>query len=485
MATQVSVNGRATQEQVQRVMEMIREHKIEMIDLKFVDLPGVWQHTTVPVSQFDEDSFIDGHGFDGSSIRGFKAIQESDMLLIPDPTTAFIDPVYQTPTLSLICDVVDPVTRQPYNRDARYIGRKAEAFLAASGIADVSYWGPEAEFFVFDNVRFDQNQYSGYYFVNSEEGFWNSGRDGNAPNLGYKVRYKEGYFPVPPTDTLFELRSEMVKELEKIGIPVETHHHEVATAGQCEIDMRFDSLVRMGDNLMAYKYVIKNVARRHGKTVTFMPKPLFGDNGSGMHVHQSLWKDGQNLFFAEDGYAGLSETALYYIGGLLKHGPALAALCSPTTNSYKRLVPGFEAPVNLVYSRSNRSAAVRIPLYSNSPKAKRIEYRAPDASCNPYLAFAAMLMAGIDGIINKIHPGEALDIDIYDLSDAEKARIRQLPGSLGEALDALEADHEFLLRGDVFDKDVLETWIAYKREREVNPIAIRPHPWEFALYFDI
>lgn len=469
---------------VAAVLALIKERQIQMIDIKFVDMPGQWQHFTVPVDEFDAGTFVKGFGFDGSSIRGFKAINESDMLLLPDPTTAFVDPFYSAPTLSLICNIVDPLSGEPYNRDARFIAQKAENYLISTGIADISYWGPEAEFFILDDVRFDQNQYSGYYFLNSEEGFWNTGRNGSAPNLGYKVRYKEGYFPVPPGDSLYNLRSEMVLALKAIGVDVETHHHEVATAGQCEIDMRFGTLVKMGDNLLAYKYIIKNVAHRNGKTVTFMPKPLFGDNGSGMHVHQSLWKTGENLFFDENGYAGLSEKALYYVGGLLKHGPALAAFCSPTTNSYKRLVPGFEAPVNLVYSKRNRSAAVRIPMYSNSPKAKRVEYRPPDASSNPYLAFAAMLMAGLDGIQNKIHPGKAFDRDLYELTGEEKAKVPNLPGSLAEALNALEADHEFLLKGDVFDKDLIETWIAYKREKEVQPIQVRPHPWEFALYYD-
>ncbi len=456
---------------------------VQIVDVKFVDLPGTWQHFSMPLTEFDEGSFAEGLGFDGSSIRGFQAINESDMLLMPDPKTAVVDPVCEIPTLSLICDVKDPITGEMYSRDPRYIAKKAEAYLKSTGIADTSYWGPEAEFFVFDSVRFDQNAYSAFYEVDSEEGIWNSGRNGT-PNLGHRPRFKEGYFPTAPADTLQDLRSEMVLALQAAGVKVEVHHHEVATAGQCEIDMRFSPLVNMGDNLLTYKYVIKNIARKHGKTVTFMPKPLFGDNGSGMHVHQSLWKDGVPLFFDADGYAGLSETALYYIGGLLKHAPALLALIAPTTNSYRRLVPGFEAPVNLVYSRRNRSAAVRIPMYSNSPKAKRIEFRCPDPSSNPYLAFAAMLLAGLDGIKNKIHPGEPHDMDLYELEGEEKAAIKTVPGSLAESLAALEADHDFLLEGGVFTPDVLETWVEYKRAKEVDPVRLRPHPYEFFLYYD-
>lgn len=466
------------------VLKLAEEHKCEFVDLKFMDLPGLWQHFSVPCSELTLESFIEGFGFDGSSIRGFKNIHESDMILIPDAATAVIDPFYKAPTLSLICNVFDPVTKKDYERDPRHIAQKAETYLKDTGIADQSFWGPEAEFFILDDVRFDQNQYSGYYFVDSVEGFWNAGRD-EKPNLGYKPRYKEGYFPVPPTDTFQDMRSEMVQIMRQCGIAVECHHHEVATAGQAEIDMRFAPLTQMADQLLMFKYIVKNVARKYGKTVTFMPKPIFQDNGSGMHVHQSLWKDGKPLFYDSGGYGQLSEIALYYIGGLLKHGPALAAFCSPTTNSFKRLVPGYEAPVYLAYSQRNRSAAVRIPMYSTNPKTKRVEYRPPDPSCNPYLAFAAMLLAGIDGIKNKIHPGEPLDRDIYELSSEEIGSIPALPSSLEEALKALEEDHEFLLQGGVFTDDLIHTWISYKRQREVDAIRLRPHPYEFALYFDI
>ncbi|CUU03392.1 L-glutamine synthetase [Candidatus Thermokryptus mobilis] len=470
-------------EAIENIFRIIKEHKIKMIDLKFMDFPGQWQHFSVPVHELTESSFEDGFGFDGSSIRGWKSINESDMLVIPDPTTAFIDPFIEVPTLSLICDVYDPITKEKYERCPRYIAQKAEAYLKSTGIADVVYFGPEAEFFIFDNVRFDQNAHEGYYYIDSIEGQWNSGRD-EKPNLGYKPRYKEGYFPVPPTDSLNDIRNEMVLIMEQCGLQVEAQHHEVATGGQCEIDFRFAPLVKCADNLLIFKYIVKNVARRHGKTATFMPKPIFGDNGSGMHCHQSLWKNGQPLFYG-NGYANLSEIALYYIGGILKHAPALCAFTNPTTNSYKRLVPGFEAPVNLAYSQRNRSAAIRIPTYSSSPKAKRIEVRFPDGSCNPYLAFSAMLMAGIDGIINKIDPGEPLDKDIYSLPPEELKNIPSTPGSLEEALKALERDHEFLLRGDVFTEDVIEAWIKYKWEKEVNPMRMRPHPYEFMLYFDV
>jgi glutamine synthetase len=470
-------------EAIENIFKIIKEHKIKMVDLKFMDFPGQWQHFSVPVHELTESSFEEGFGFDGSSIRGWKSINESDMLVIPDPTTAFIDPFIEVPTLSLICDVYDPVTKEKYERCPRYIAQKAEAYLKSIGIADTAYFGPEAEFFIFDDVRFDQNAHEGYYHIDSIEGQWNSGRD-EKPNLGYKPRYKEGYFPVPPTDSLNDIRNEMVLIMEQCGLQVEAQHHEVATGGQCEIDFRFAPLVRCADNLLIFKYIVKNVARRHGKTATFMPKPLFGDNGSGMHCHQSLWKNGQPLFYG-NGYANLSELALYYIGGILKHAPALCAFTNPTTNSYKRLVPGFEAPVNLAYSQRNRSAAIRIPVYSSSPKAKRIEVRFPDGSCNPYLAFSAMLMAGIDGIINKIDPGEPLDKDIYSLPPEELKNIPSTPGSLEEALKALEKDHEFLLRGDVFTEDVIEAWIKYKWEKEVNPMRMRPHPYEFMLYFDV
>lgn len=466
------------------VLAFAREKGVKMVDLKFIDLPGIWQHFSVPLAEFNEDTFQEGLGFDGSSIRGFKTINESDMILIPDPETAIIDPFCKVATLSLICNVVDPVTRQKYNRDPRHIAQKAEEYLKSTGIADQSFWGPEAEFFVFDDIRYDQNHYSGYYYIDSVEGIWNSGRN-ESPNLGYKPRFKEGYFPVPPTDTMQDLRSEMVMTMLEAGVPAECHHHEVATAGQAEIDIKYTTLTRMADYLMIYKYIVKNVARKYNKTATFMPKPLFQDNGSGMHVHQSLWKDGKPLFFDPGGYACLSETALYYIGGLLKHAPALTAICSPTTNSFKRLVPGYEAPVNLVYSQRNRSAAVRIPVYSGNPKAKRIEYRPPDPSCNPYLAFAAMLMAGIDGIKNKIDPGDPVDADIYELPAAEAKKIRSVPPSLEQALQALREDHQFLLEGGVFDEDVLNTWIEYKLARECDAVRLRPHPYEFMLYYDV
>lgn len=465
------------------VIKMAQEHKAVMVNFKFLDFPGIWQHFAVPISELKEEIFEEGLGFDGSSIRGWKAIHTSDMLIIPDPTTAFIDPFMEYPTISLICNVVDPITREFYSRDPRYIAQKAEAYLKSTGIGDTAYFGPEAEFFIFDDIRFDQNSHSGYYFIDSIEGIWNSGRD-EKPNLGYKPRHKEGYFPVPPTDSLVNLRTEMVMEMIKVGIYVEREHHEVATAGQAEIDMRFDSLVRMADKLMLFKYIIKNVAKKHGKTVTFMPKPIFGDNGSGMHTHQSIWKDGKPLF-AGNGYAGLSDIALYYIGGILNHAKSLAALTNPTTNSYKRLTPGFEAPVNLAYSARNRSASIRIPTYSPSPKAKRCEVRFPDPSCNGYLAFAAMLMAGLDGIQNKIHPGEPLDKDIYELGPEELANVPTMPGSLEEALNHLEEDHDYLLKGNVFTKDAIETWIDYKRKKEVDAMRLRPHPYEFFLYYDI
>jgi len=465
------------------ILALMEKEKIEVVDLRFMDFPGLWQHFSIPPREVDEDMFEGGLGFDGSSIRGWQAINESDMLVKPVPETAFIDPFFAAKTLVMICNICDPITGEDYSRDPRNIARKAVNYLKSTGIADIAYFGPEAEFFIFDDIRFDQNEHEGYYHIDSVEGRWNTGRVED-PNLGYKVRYKEGYFPVPPTDSLQDIRSEMMLTLEKIGIQVEAQHHEVATAGQAEIDMRFAPLVEMADNMLKYKYVIKNTARKHNKTVTFMPKPLFNDNGTGMHVHLSLWKGDQNLF-AGDGYAGLSETALYTIGGLLKHTPSLLAFTSPTTNSYKRLVPGFEAPVNLAYSSRNRSAAVRIPMYSPSVKAKRIEFRCPDPSCNPYLAFSAMLMAALDGIQNKIHPGEPLDKDIYDLPPEELAKVPHTPGSLRESLNALEADHDYLLKGDVFTSDVIETWIHYKMHNEVEALDLRPHPWEFALYYDI
>jgi glutamine synthetase len=465
------------------VLEKARQAGIKVVDFRFVDLPGTWQHFSVPLSGFDEDVFTEGIGFDGSSIRGFQAINESDMLLIPDPDSATVDPVLQVPTLYLVCNVVDPITHESYTRDPRYVAQKAEAHLVKTGVADISYWGPEAEFYIFNSLRFDQNAFSGYYFIDSEEGIWNSGANG-APNLGFRPRFKEGYFPVPPTDKMQDLRSEIMLKLIEAGVDVEVHHHEVGTAGQAEIDMRFSTMTKMADSLMTYKYVIKNVCQQHGYVATFMPKPLFQDNGSGMHCHQSLWKDGSNLFFDESGYALLSEQARWYIGGLLKHAPALLAFCAPTTNSYRRLVPGYEAPINLVYSQRNRSACVRIPVYSTNPKSKRIEFRSPDATANPYLAFPAMLMAGLDGIENKIEPPTPLDKDLYELEGEDKAKIASVPGSLSEVLKALEADHEFLLKGDVFTKDLIDTWIEYKWTREVEPVALRPHPWEFHLYHD-
>jgi glutamine synthetase len=466
------------------VAKLAKDAGVKIVDLRFVDMPGMWQHFSIPVEDLDEALFSEGIGFDGSSIRGFQQINESDMLLFPDPETAYVDPILEIPTLSIICDVKDPVTGKPYSRDPRYIAQKAEAYLKSSGIAEISYWGPELEFYIFDDVRYDQTAYTGYYRIDSDEGVWNTGRE-ELPNLGYKLRHKEGYFPVPPSDQLQDLRSEIILKMKEVGIPVEVHHHEVGTAGQGEIDMRFSPLKKMADNVMYYKYIIRNVSKKHGKVATFMPKPIFGDNGSGMHVHQSLWKDKTNLFYNEKGYSLLSEMALYYIGGLLKHAPALLALCAPTTNSYRRLVPGYEAPVNLAYSQRNRSAAVRIPVYSKSPKAKRIEFRCPDPSSNPYLCFSALLMAGLDGIQNKIHPGEPLEKDLYELEPEEAAKIKSTPGSLGEVLDALEKDHAFLLKGDVFTADLISTWISYKRERELAPVNLRPVPYEFFLYFDL
>jgi glutamine synthetase len=467
------------------VLAMAKEAKI--VDLRFTDLPGLWQHFSIPASELNEDIFEEGIGFDGSSIRGFQTIDESDMLLFPDPATAVMDPFTAHPTLVLICDVRDPVTRQPYSRDPRYVARKVEEYVRRSGIADTIYIGPELEFFFLDSVRFDQSYNYGFYYIDSEAGFWNSGREGTAdrPNLGYQPRYKQGYFPVPPADKFQDIRSDMVLALESVGVRVEVHHHEVATGGQTEVDMRYNTLLKMADSVLWYKYCAKNTARKYGKTVTFMPKPLFQDNGSGMHTHQSLWKDGKNLFYEKGGYADLSQTCLYYIGGILKHAPALCALIAPTTNSYRRLVPGYEAPINLAYSQRNRSAAIRIPMYSKSEGAKRIEFRTPDPTCNPYLSFAACVMAGLDGVRNKIDPGQPMDKDLYELPAEEAAQIKQLPGSLDVVLDLLEEDHEFLLQGDVFTQDVIETWIDYKRKNEVDAIRLRPHPWEFALYFDI
>jgi len=465
------------------VLDFAAKEGVQIVDCKFIDWPGQWQHVSYPLHEFSVDTFADGLGFDGSSIRGWQAINASDMLIVPDPSTAIIDPFCKHTTLSLVCDIMDPVTREPYTRDPRYIARKAMKYLELTGIADTAYFGPEAEFFILDDVRFETNAQSGYYYLDSVEGRWNSGRS-EQPNLGYKPRYKEGYFPVSPTDHFQDLRSEMVIQLEALGIAIECQHHEVGTAGQAEIDMRFLPLVEMADQVMLYKYVVKNVAKLAGKTVTFMPKPVFQENGSGMHTHQSLWKDGKPLF-AGSAYAGVSDMCLYYIGGIIKHARAIAALTNPTTNSYKRLVPGFEAPVNLAYSSRNRSAAIRIPMYSHSEKAKRIEARFPDPSCNPYLAFATMLMAGLDGIENKIDPGEPLDKDIYSLSPDELVNIPTMPHSLDDALRCLEEDHEFLLKGDVFTEDALQTWLDYKREAEVAEVNRRPHPHEFELYYDI
>ncbi len=467
---------------VREALEFAKKNRVQVVDLKFIDLIGTWQHFTIPASELTEELFKDGSGLDGSSIRGWKAINNSDMLVVPDPATACLDPFTAVPTLSLIGNVVDPISRETYERDPRFIAQKAEKYLQSTKIGDTSYWGPEAEFFIFDQARYDQTSHSGYYHIDSEEGVWNMGQDG--VNLGGRIRHKEGYFPVPPTDTQQDIRTEMILEMERVGIAVEKHHHEVATAGQAEIDIRFDSLLRTADKMMMYKYIVKNVARRHGKTVTFMPKPIFGDNGSGMHTHQSIWKEGKPLVAGKE-YAGVSQMCLHYIGGILKHAPALAALTNPTTNSYKRLTPGFEAPVLLAYSSRNRSAGIRIPMYSPSPKAKRIEVRFPDPGANPYLAFSAMLMAGLDGIENKINPGEPAEKDLYDLEAKEAAKIRTMPGSLDEALNNLEKDHKFLLKGGVFTEDLIEAWIGYKRGKEVDPMRLRPHPYEFFLYYDI
>jgi glutamine synthetase len=465
------------------VLELCRANGIQMVDVRFTDVPGGWQHFTVPAGELTADVFAEGLGFDGSSIRGFKQIHESDMLLKLDPTTAFVDPVLRVPTLAIIGDVYDPISGAAYERDPRRIARRAEAYLQQTRVATVSYWGPEAEFYIFNSLRFDQTSHSGYYHIDSEEGIWNSGREG--ANGAYRPRYKEGYFPVPPTDKLQDLRSEIVLALQAAGVRVEVQHHEVGTAGQAEIDMRYDTLVNMADKVMKYKYIVKNVCAKNGYVATFMPKPLFGDNGSGMHVHQSLWMQEKPLFADESGYAGLSEMARHYIGGLLRHAPALLALAAPTTNSYRRLVPGFEAPINLVYSQRNRSACVRIPMYSRNPKTKRIEFRAPDPSCNPYLAFSALLLAGLDGVLNRIEPPAPVDEDIYELDAAARAGIRSTPGSLEDVLTALEADHEFLLAGEVFSQDFIASWIAYKRENDLPAVRMRPHPYEFFLYSDV
>jgi glutamine synthetase len=469
------------------VLAFAAKNNAKILDLRFIDVPGIWQHVSYPIDELSEDSFEEGFGFDASSIRGWASIHESDMLLIPDPDSAFMDPFRTEPTLVMIGDAMDPLSHKPYHRDPRHVAKRAEAYLSSTGLADKAFFGAEAEFFIFDSIRFDQAPQHGFYFIDSNEGKWNSGREGDGfggPNLGYRTRYKEGYFPVPPSDHYQDLRTEMVLKMQAIGMDVECHHHEVATAGQAEIDLRFNTLLNSADNMMKYKYIIKNTAAKAGKTVTFMPKPVFSDNGSGMHTHQSLWKKGKPLF-AGDGYAGLSQMALWYAGGLLKHARALSAIIAPGTNSYKRLVPGYEAPVNLAYSKRNRSAAVRIPVYSESPKAKRLEFRPPDPSCNPYLAFAAMLMAGLDGIKHKIDPGEPLDADIFDLSAEEASKIPSMPGSLEEALEELSKDHKFLTEGGVFTEDYIELWINYKKKNEADAVRMRPHPYEFHLYYDI
>ena len=474
------------------VLALAQEHGVRMVDFKFTDLPGTWQHLGLSINSLEEDAFEEGLGFDGSSIRGFQEIAESDMVLIPDPTTALIDPFHEHPTLSVLCNVIDPITRERYSRDPRYVAQKAEEYLVETGIADTVFMGPEAEFFIFDHVAFDQRANTAFYEVDSDQAYWNRGAGFGAPassrngdsNLGYKIRSQQGYFPTPPADTHGDLRARMVIAMEQMGIRCEFQHHEVGSAGQAEINVRFNTLLKMADQLQLQKYVVKNIAKLAGKTATFMPKPLFEENGSGMHVHQSLGKGGENVMFDFNGYAQLSREALNYIGGILRHGKALMAFCAPTTNSYRRLVPGYEAPVNLVYSQRNRSAAVRIPVYSASPKAKRLEFRPPDPSANPYLAFAALLMAGLDGIQNRIDPGQPVDVDLFELPQEELAQIKHVPGSLDEALDALEEDHEFLLKGGVFTEDLIETWIEYKRREEADAVRLRPHPWEFTLYYD-
>ena len=466
-----------------QILALIKEKEVRAVDLRFMDFIGLWQHISIPAGALTESDFEDGFGFDGSSIRGWQAVNESDMLLVPDPTSVFLDPFTQLATLNMICDIQDPITRESYSRDPRYIAKKAVGYLQRSRVADTVYFGPEAEFFIFDDVRYDQRENEGFFHIDSVEAQWNRGR-AEGPNLGHKIRLKQGYAPCAPVDQTMDLRNEMMQTLIDIGLEVECQHHEVGTAGQAEIDLKFDELVTMADNVMKYKYVIKNVAHRNGRTVTFMPKPIFGENGSGMHIHLSFWKDNQPLF-AGDCYAGLSEMALYAIGGILKHAPAILAFTNPTTNSYKRLVPGYEAPINLAYSQRNRSAACRIPMYSASPKTKRIEFRCPDPSSNPYLAFSALTMAALDGIENKVDPGDPMDKDIYDLPPEEAVNLAKTPSSLSAALDALEADHEFLLRGDVFTKDVIEIWLDYKRVNEVQAVGLRPHPYEFCLYYDV
>ena len=460
--------------------------EISMVDLRFTDLLGTSQHFTIPAALLDEAMFANGTGFDGSSIRGFQTIDESDMLVVPDPAGAFVDPVLEVPTLAVICDIRDPVTGQPYSRDPRYVARKAEEYLKSTGIADESYWGPEAEFFIFDSARFDYQTNEGYFFIDSEEGIWNSGRPNDLhndmPNLAHRPRLKGGYFPLPPVDSQQDLRSHIILAMMDAGLNIDKHHHEVATAGQAEIGLHYGPMVSVCDSIQIYKYIVKAVSNQYGKAATFMPKPLFGDNGTGMHTHQSLWKDGETVFYDPDGYAQTSEMMRFYIGGLLKHAASILAFAAPTTNSYRRLVPGYEAPVNLAYSQRNRSAAIRIPMYeTNTPAAKRIEFRCPDPTANSYLAFSAMLMAGLDGIQNKIDPGEPIDVDIYEM---EGNPVPSVPGSLTEALQALESDNEYLLRGGVFTKDVIDTWIAYKIENEADPMRLRPHPYEYSLYFD-
>jgi glutamine synthetase len=480
---------KVTKEQVSSVGSLIKKKDLRIVDFKFNDLPGLWQHFSIPAQELAKETdpssgiWTEGIGFDGSSIRGFQKIQESDMVLYLDPSTAVVDPVCEVPTLSIVCNVFDPINKEAYSRDPRYIAQKAEAYLKTTGIGDESFWGPEYEFFLFDNVRYSQTVNEGFYSVDSVEGIWNSGRD-EEPNLGYKIRHKEGYFPVPPHDSLQDVRSHIINKMIETGIPVEVHHHEVATAGQNEIDIRYNSLVKQADNCLMYKYIVKNMAQQFGMVATFMPKPLFGDNGSGMHTHQSIWKGGKNLFFDAKGYGMISQTAKYYIGGLLTHANALMAFCAPSTNSYKRLVPGYEAPVNLVYSLRNRSAAVRIPMYTDNPKTKRIEFRPPDPTCNPYLSFSALLMAGIDGIKKKIDPGKPFEGNTYQLEGKEAKKLPTVPGSLEQAIDALESDHKFLLEGGVFTQDVIDTWIELKRA-EIDAVRLRPHPWEFQLYFDV
>jgi glutamine synthetase len=476
--------SKPTKASPREVIRKAQELGVKIADLRFTDLVGSWQHFSIPIGELTESLFGDGIGFDGSSIRGFQKIHESDMLLFPDSGRTFVDPTLEVPTLAIVCDIKDPLTLQPYTRDPRFVAHKAEDYLLKSGIADTSYWGPECEFYIFTSIRYDQNSHEGYYHIDSDEGVWNTGKNGSGPNLGYRPKYKEGYFPVPPVDKQQDLRSRIVLALIDAGIDIEVHHHEVGTAGQAEIDMRYDTLVAMADKVLTYKHIVKNVCYRNGYTATFMPKPLFGDNGSGMHTHQSLWKDGTPLFYDKDGYALLSDTARWYIGGLLAHAPALLAFAAPTTNSYRRLVPGYEAPIKLAYSARNRSACVRIPTYSAAPAARRLEFRSPDPMCNPYLSFSAMLMAGLDGVKRKIEPPKPVDADLYELEGEEADRVKDLPGSLSEVLNALETDQDFLLNGDVFTSDLIDTYIAYKREREVDPVRLRPHPHEFFLYYD-